>query len=300
MDRLRAMSVFVAVAEAGSLSAAARTLGEPLTNVSRLLAQLEAHLGTTLLDRTTRRMALTPDGSDYLATAKRVIETIDGAERRIAGQAARVAGELAITAPVVFGRLHVLPLVAGFLDRYPLISARLLLVDRVVNLLEEEIDVAVRIGELPDSTLLATRVASLGFVTCAAPAYLARCGTPASPADLSRYDCVTFAGLPGGLRWTFKSRRQGRTSVRVRSRLAVNTADAAVDAAIAGVGITRVLTYQAEAAIADGRLRAILARFEDRAIPAHLVYRPTRATNPRVRVFVDYAAERLRSGRTAS
>jgi DNA-binding transcriptional LysR family regulator len=295
MDRLRAMTIFVAVSEAGSMSAAARELGEPLTNVSRSLSQLEAYLGCTLLDRTTRRMALTSAGSDYLETCKRVIEAIDGVERRIVGQTTDLSGDLAVTAPVQFGRIHVLPLIAEFLAAYPRINVRLLLIDRVVDLLEEEIDVALRIGELPDSAMLGKRVNTLRLVTCASPAYLDRRGTPGAPAALVQHDCVTFAGLPGGLRWLFKSRRNGRKSVRVRSRLAVNSADAAVSAAVSGVGITRVLSYQAQAELQDGRLLPILERFEDTPIPVHLVYRPTRSTNPRLRSFVDFAAEKLRA-----
>jgi len=294
MDRLRAMAVFVAVTEAGSLSAAARALGEPLTNLSRILSQLESHLGCTLLDRSTRRMALTPAGSEYLETCRSILETVATAEKRIAGPAGELSGDLAITAPVLFGRMHVVPVVAQFLLEYPHINARVLLIDRVVDLLEEGIDVALRIGELPDSALLATRVGSLRLVTCAAPAYLERYGTPSAPAALVRHDCVTFAGLPGGTRWIFKSRRTGRKAVRVHSRLSVNTADAAIAAATASVGITRVLSYQAEAATREGHLVPILERFEDTAIPVHLVFRPTRLSNSRVRSFVKFAAEKLR------
>ncbi|MFN3624112.1 MAG: LysR family transcriptional regulator [Hyphomicrobium sp.] len=295
MDRLRAMAAFVAVTEAGSLSAAARTLGEPLTNLSRMLSQLEAHLGCTLLHRSTRHMVLTPAGSEYLETCRSVLETVAIAERRIAGQADELSGDLAVTAPVLFGRMYVVPLLAQFLLEYPRINARLMLVDRVVDLLEEGIDIALRIGELPDSALLATRVGSLRLVTCAAPTYLERCGTPPAPAALAQHDCVTFANLPGGARWIFKSRRYGRKAIRVRSRLSINTADAAIAAATAGIGITRVLSYQAEDALREGRLLPILERFEDSAIPVHLVYGPTRSSNARVRSFVRFAAEKLRS-----
>ncbi len=295
MDRLKAMGVFVAVNEAGTLSAAARALGEPLTNVSRLLSQLEAHLGRTLLDRSTRRMVLTAAGSDYLQTCKRVLETVDEAEKRIAGDTTELSGEIAVTAPVQFGRLHLLPLVTDFLRRFPRINARMLLVDRNIDLLEEEIDVALRIGELPDSTLLATRVATVRMLVCASPDYLSRRGTPSTPAELAQHDCVTFAGLPSGLRWVFKSRRNGRKAVRVRSRLSVNTVDAGVAAAIDGVGIVRVLSYQARREIKGGQLVPILERFEDTDIPVHLVYRPTRSDNPRVREFVRCVADGLRS-----
>ncbi len=294
MDRLRAMAAFVAVTEAGSLSAAARVLGEPLTNVSRMLAQLEAHLGCALLHRSSRHMVVTPAGSEYLETCRSVLESVATAERRIAGQVDELSGELAITAPVLFGRMFVVPLLARFLAEYPRIDARLLLVDRVVEIAEEGIDIAVRIGELPDSALLATRVGSLRLVACAAPAYLERSGTPAMPSELARHDCVTFANLPGGTRWIFRSRRNGRKAVRVRSRLSVNTADAAVAAAVAGVGITRVLSYQAEEALKAGKLVPVLERFEDTAVPVHLVYGPARSSNARVRAFVKFAAGELR------
>ncbi|MBN8909197.1 MAG: LysR family transcriptional regulator, partial [Rhodospirillales bacterium] len=276
------MHVFVAVVEAGSLSPAARRLREPLTNVSRLLSQLEAHVACTLIERTTRRMMLTDAGRDYLKTCRQVLEELERAESRIAGQSTELSGELAITAPVSFGRLHVLPMIAAFLDAYPRINARLLLIDRIVDLIEEGIDIAIRIGELPDSGLVAMRVGTLKFSVCASPNYLAQHGVPASIADVTERDCVTFSGMAGGSRWIFKSKRYGRKAVKVRSRLS-------------GVGITRVLSYQARSALDAGLLKPILERFEDTLIPVHLVYRPTRSDNPRVREFVRFAAERLRA-----
>ncbi len=299
MDRLRAMGVFIAVSEAGSLSAAARALGQPLTTVSRVLAQLEAHLGCTLLERSTRRLALTSAGSEYLETCRRVIEAVETSEQRLAGKSGDISGDLAITAPVFFGRLHLLPLIAQFLALYPRINARILLVDRVVDLLEEGIDVALRIGPLRDSALIATHVGELKLITCASKAYLERRGIPANPSALTEHDCVTFSGLPGGLRWTYHSRKYGRKAIRVRSRLSVNTADAAVAAAVEGVGLVRVLSYQADAALRAGQLIPLLTRFEDAAVPVHLVYRHTRSNNPRVRSFVDYASTKLRKN-TAS
>ena len=294
MDRLRAITIFIAVAEAGSMSAAARRLGEPLANISRILAQLEEHIGATLIDRTTRRMAITDAGRIYLETCRRVIDALDGAESDIKGQSAELAGEIAVTAPVGFGRLHVMPVLTEFLAAYPQMNARVLLMDRVVDLMDEEIDVAVRIGQLADSTLMAKRIGSVRMITCAAPDYLARHGSPAAITELSTRDCVTFAGLPNGLRWIFKSARHGRKAVRVHSRMSVNSADAAIVAATSGIGITRLLSYQAEAALQSGSLKPLLERFDDTAIPVHLVYRPTYADNPRVREFVRFAAERLR------
>lgn len=296
MDRFRAMKTFVAVAEAGSLSAAARRLGQPLANVSRQLSQLESQLGVPLIERTTRRMALTDAGRDYLTACRQAFETLDGAESRIAGQSEELSGEIAITAPASFGRLHVVPIVTEYLSAYPRIDTRLLLMDRVVDLVEEDIDVAIRVGELPDSGLLAKRVGTLKLVACASPDFLDRHASITAPSALADLDCVTFVGMSGQNRWVFKSKRHGRKTVRVRSRLSVNTADAAIAAAVAGVGITRVLSYQAEAAIRSGQLRPILEAFEDTPIPVHLISRPTRWNSPRVREFVRLATERLRSG----
>lgn len=294
MDRFRAMKTFVAVADAGSLSGAARRLGQPLANVSRLLSQLESQLGLPLIERTTRRMALTDAGRDYLAACRQAFETLDGAESRIAGQSEELSGEIAITAPASFGRVHVVPIVTEYLRAYPRIDTRLLLMDRIVDLVEEDIDVAIRVGELPDSGLLAKRVGTLKLVACASPDFLERHPPIAAPSGLADLDCVTFVGMLGQNRWVFKSKRHGRKTVRVRSRLSVNTADAAIAAAVAGVGITRVLSYQAETAIRSGQLRPILERFEDTPIPVHLISRPTRSNSPRVREFVRLAAERLR------
>jgi DNA-binding transcriptional LysR family regulator len=295
MDRFRAMKAFIAVADAGSLSAAARRMGAPLANISRLLSALEEELGFVLIERTTRRMALTAAGRDYLDACRRVIETLEASESRIAGQSEELAGAISITGPVSFGRLQVVPIVAEFLSAHPRIDVRLLLTDRNIDLVEEDIDVAVRIGELRDSGLLATRVGSLRLVTCASPQLLKGRAPLSSPSDLTDQPCITFTGIMhGGSRWVFKSKRHGRKSVRVHPRLNVNTAEAAIDAAVAGVGIVRVLSYQAEAAIEAGRLVPLLRHFEDTPIPIHLVYRATRSDTPRVRRFVELAAERLR------
>lgn len=295
MDRLRAMSVFSTVAHAGSLSAGARELGEPLTTVSRLVSALEAHVGTSLLVRTTRHMSLTDAGRDYLETCRRVLEELDAAESRIGGRDHALAGEVAVTAPAVFGRVHILPIVTKFLAEHPMIDVKLQLLDRVIDLAEEGIDVALRIGALPDSTLIATRVGALGLLTCAAPAYLSKHGTPETPAALADHDCIGFSNLIGGGRWVFKSAKNGRRVVRVDLRLAVNSADAAIDAAVSGLGVTRVLSYQAEAALARGRLKTILGPYDDTVIPVHLVQRAVRHPKPHVRQFASFAAKTLRA-----
>ena len=296
MDRFRAMKAFIAVADAGSLSAAARRIGTPLANVSRLLSQLERQLDCVLIERTTHRMALTAAGRDYLDACRRVIETLEASENRIAGQSEELVGAIAVTAPVSFGRQRILPIVSEFISAHPRIDVRLLLTDRNIDLVEEDIDVAVRIGNLRDSGLLAMRVGTLRLVACASPHLLKGRAIPSSPSDLADRPCITFSGLmQGGSRWVFKSKRYGRKSVRVHARLNVNTAEAAVDAAVSGVGILRVLSYQAEAAIQAGQLVPLLQNFEDTPIPIHLVYRATRSDTPRIRRFVDFAAGRLRS-----
>ena len=294
MDRLRAMSVFLAVANAGSLSAAARALGEPLTNVSRRLSQLESHLGVTLVERTTRRLVLTSQGRKYLQTCRRVLDEVDSADSAIAGLSNALSGDISITAPVGLGRMHVLPVVTAFLAVHHGIDVRLQLVDRVVDMMTEGIDVAIRVGKMRDSPLRASNIGSLRVLTCASPHYLERRGTPNTIAALADHDCVTFAELPNGSRWTFNSKRYGRQVARVRSRLNVNTADAAVAAAAAGVGIVRVLSYQAQAAIDAGLIAPVLQRFDDVAIPISLASRPAGLENTRMREFVRFATPQLR------
>lgn len=291
MDRIEAMGLFVAIADAGSLAAAGRRLRLPLQTVSRKLQALEDHLGVRLLTRTTRRLALTEEGRGYLDACRRVIADIEEAERRVAGRHGEPKGALAVTAPVVFGRLHVLPVLTDFLAAYRQVETRFVLLDRVIDLVEEGIDAGIRIGSLPDSSLVAVRLGGLRRVVCASPAYLERHGTPATPADLAEHDCVTFAGITSPARWTF----DGIGTVPIRSRLVVTTAEAAVDAAIAGLGLTRLLTYQVAEAIAAGRLRLILKPFETAEVPVSLVSVEGRHAPARVRAFIDFAVPRIRA-----
>ena len=246
------MSVLVTAAEEGSLSAAARRLGIPLTTVSRKVSELEAYLKTTLLTRSSRRLTLTDAGRSYVADCKRILEDVEEAERAASGEYSAPKGDLIITAPIVFGRLHVLPVIAAFLKDYPDINIQIVLADRLVNLIEDHVDLAVRIGELPDSSLVATRVGTIRRVVCGSPDYFAARGTPKRPGDLSTHDCITFQGLTSPDTWMFTAGKS-ETSVAIHSRLVVNTAEAAIDAAIAGVGITRVLSYQIANAIAGRR-----------------------------------------------
>jgi DNA-binding transcriptional LysR family regulator len=294
LDQLEAMRVFAAVADRGSLSAAARALGVPVASVSRKLAALEAHTGGRLLARTTRRMALTDAGRRYLDAARRVLAEVEAADRGVAGDAGELHGSLAVTAPLVFGRLHVLPVVAEFLRAHPRVDVQLRLSDRNVELIDDGIDVAVRIGALPDSSLVAQRVGSVRRITCASPAYLRERGTPAVPDDLAAHDGIAFTMLAPGGRWPYPTRR-GTRSVAVRARLTVTTAEAAVDAAMAGLGVARVLSYQAAAAIAAGRLVAILERFEPPAAPVSVLHAEGRTPRAKVRAFTGLATTRLRA-----
>ena len=293
MDRLDAMRVFIAVAAAGSMSAAARHLGAPLTTVSRKVMALEEQVGIRLITRTTRRLALTEPGRRYLEACRRVIADLHEAERSLLGEHGEPRGELAVTAPLVFGRLHVLPVVAEFMRAFPQVDVRLLLLDRNVDLIEEGQDIAVRIGMLPDSTLIATRVGAIRRVVCASPAYLDARGVPQAPEDLAQHECITFTAVAQPDRWSFPGER-GERRVSIHSRLVVNAAEAAVDAAVAGLGITRVLFYQATRPIAEGALQLLLEDFEPPALPVSLVHREARLPPARVRSFVSFAATRLR------
>ncbi len=218
---------------------------------------------------------------------------MEAVELRLAGEQADPQGELALTAPVLFGRLHVLPIVTEFLGAFPRVTARMLLLDRVVDLVEEGLDIGVRIGNLPDSSMRAIRVGAVRFVLCASPSYLAARGTPETPKELAGHSCISFTALSHVEHWTFAGPKPER--VTIASRLTVNTADAAIDAATAGLGVTRVLSYQAEAGLADGSLRLILERFEPEAIPVHLLHREDRLPQAKVQSFLSFAAPRLRA-----
>lgn len=294
MDRIEGMSVFVHAIEEGSLSAAGRALGMPLPTVSRKISELEAHVNARLLHRSTRRLSLTDAGRTYYTACKRILEDIADAERAASGEYRAPKGDLVVTAPIEFGRLHVLPVTTQFLQAYPDVHVKLLLEDRVVDLLEEHVDLAVRIGELPDSRMVATRIGSVRSVVCASPGYLERRGMPLSPQDLAAHDCVSFSSLPSATSWDFAT-GELQLKVPVRSRLVVNTAEAAIEAAIAGIGLTRVLSYQAARAIDGGSLVIVLEKFEPAPIPIHLLRAGERLMAAKLRAFLDFATPRLRA-----
>ena len=287
MDRLETMTILLRVVDRGSFSAASRDLGVPLATVSRKVNELEAHLGTKLLVRTTRKVALTDVGSAYVASTRRILDEIDETERIAAGEFHVPRGELILTAPILFGRLHILPIVTEFLAAYPQINVRMLLTDRNLHLIEDHVDMAVRIGPLPDSTMIGTRVGLMRTVVCASPKLLAEQGVPKSPEDLAGLPCVNFERLSPASAWPY---------MPIRPRLSVTTAEAAVWAAAQGLGVTRVLHYQCADAINDGSLRIILANFEVEPLPVHLLHAARGALPAKLRVFLDFAAGRLREG----
>ena len=294
MDRLDAMSILREVVDAGSLSAAGRRLGVPLATVSRKLSDLERHLGTRLLNRSTRQLTLTDAGREFIISCRRILDDVAEAERTAAGEYSAPKGELNLSAPIVFGRLHVLPVAMAFLKTYPDIDIRLMLSDRVVDLQEDRVDVAIRIGELPDSSMVAIRVGTIRRVLCGSPAYFAAHGTPQHPDDLASCDCITFSGLMSSESWIFKSGKSD-IPVQIRSRLVVNTAEAAIDAAVAGIGLTRVLSYQVAKAVEAGTLATVLREFEASPSPVSLVHASQPLLPQKLRAFLDFAAPRLKA-----
>jgi DNA-binding transcriptional LysR family regulator len=289
------MSTFLAAVDAGSFSAASRKLGVPLATVSRRVSDLEAYLNTKLLIRTSRRLQLTDSGRTYLVACRDVLATVEEAERTAAGEYALPTGDIVVAAPIVFGRLHVLPVIVAFLNAFPEITVRLAQSDRFADFVEDRIDVAVRIGSLSDSNLVATRLGSVRHMVCASPTYLdRRYPVPSHPSDLARHDCITFERLMSPTSWTFRV-GMADTSLQIRSRLVVNTAEAAIDAAIAGLGITRVLSYQVADAVRSGTLKVILEAYEPDPSPVHLVYSAQGLVPLKTRVFVEFAKDRLRT-----
>jgi DNA-binding transcriptional LysR family regulator len=294
-DRLDALTIFIAVAEQQSFAEAARRLSRSPASVTRAVTALEERLQTRLLNRTTRSVALTDAGARYLENCRRLLATYDELEAVNLGERTRPRGWINITAPVMFGRLHVLPLVQAFLGEYPQVDVRLLLLDRVVSLVDEGLDLGVRIGQLPDSSLRAVLVGQVRRVICAAPQYIARYGVPATPRDLGNHcvvACTAVTPIPD--RWPFHG-PSGVTSVAVTPRLVVNTTAAAVDAALDGFGLACILSYQAEPHIAAGLLQTVLVEYGPPPAPIHIVHPEGRHLPAKVRLFLDHATEALRA-----
>lgn len=294
MDRLDAMSVLLSVVEHGSLSAASRALHSPLPTVSRKIVELEAHLGVRLITRTSRRVLITEAGESYVAAARQILERVEEAERRATGEYAAPKGDLTMTAPIVFGRLHVLPVITDFLKAFPDINIHLTMSDRTISLADEHTDVALRISELSDSNLIAIRLGSIRTTIYANPDYLERHFRPSHPDELKNHDCIAFGGVLSTRFWTFHDGAKN-IAVPIRTRLSVNTAEAAVDAAAAGLGITRVMAYQAKSAVDASLLVPLLEDFEQEATPVHLVHLSQGLMPLKLRTFLDFATPRLRA-----
>jgi DNA-binding transcriptional LysR family regulator len=287
------MQTFVSVAEEEGFAPAARRLGISPPAVTRAIAALEERLGVLLLERTTRKVRVTEVGARYLLDCKRLLAEVEDAESAVRGDHTKPRGQLGVTASVMFGRLFVAPILVDFLAKYPQVSARALLHDRVVDLMDEGLDVAVRIAQLDDSSLTSVKVGSVRRVSCAAPAYLAKHGTPKTPRDLAEHNTFVFSSERAARAWSFEHR--GRPlSFRPRATLLTNASEVGIEAALAGAGITHVLSYMVASHVRAGRLRLVLEDYEAEPIPIHVVYREGRRAPARVRAFVDFVVPRLR------
>src|SRR3984885_4114103 len=293
MDRLEAMSVIIAVAESGSISAASRRLKSPVPTVSRKLGEFESRLKAQLFQRTSRRMTLTDAGRSYIEACKRIVEQVDEAERELSGEYDMPKGELALTTPWGFGHTHLLPLAVEFLKAYPDISLRLILTDRVVDMVDENIDIAIRIGPLPDSSMIATRIGWIRIVVCASPSYVKAHGRPKQLSELSKHDCITIDDHAAPAVWKFVSGNRARVA-SIRSRLCTNTSEAAVLAAIDGAGLARVMAYKMDAAMRAGKLAIVLEDFEPEPLPVHILYAPRNLMPLKLRTFLDWMTPRLK------
>jgi len=295
MDRLEAMKLLVATTQCGSFSAASRELGVPVATISRKIAELEAHLNCRLLSRSTRAMMLTETGLAYLESCKRILRQVDEAELAAASETSAPRGELILTAPIVFGRLHLLPLVTDFMLRYPDVDVRLLLADQVVSLIDTQVDLAARVGSLSDSSMVATKVGTSRRVVCGSPRYFAEHGRPSIPDHLTDHVCVTFGSLAAGPSWSFRSAGgEAGYRPRPRCRLITSTAETAIDAAVAGVGITHVLSYQVARLVASGKLEIVLEDFEPEPVPINFIRTNRELVPVKVQRFLDMAVPALR------
>ena len=290
MDRIDAMQAFVAVADLQGFAPAARKLGLSPSGVTRLIAALEQRLGARLLQRTTRSVTLTDIGTRYLERARRILADVEEAEGSAQDERTRPSGRLVVSAPVGFGRLHVSPVMSAYLKRYPEVSAELRLADRMVNLVEDGIDLAVRIGHLADSSLVARHVGEMRRIVVASPGYLQQRGEPNTPEAVASHETIQFGAMTASPDWRFVE--DGREiRVACTPRFTTNSADAAIQYAEQGGGLTRVLAYQAADAIKGGRLRVVLAQFEQPPLPIHIVYPTSRLLSAKVRTFIDLVIE---------
>jgi DNA-binding transcriptional LysR family regulator len=292
MDRFDSMTAFVAVAQSGGFSAAARALGVPLATISRRVADLEADLGVRLLHRSTRHVALSDAGQRFFASCRQLLDELKDAEEEVKGEYRAPQGELTITAPIGFGRLHLQPVALEFLEAYPDIDLRLLLVDRVVNIVDEHVDLALRIAALSDSSLIARPLGDIRMLVCASPSYLARRGVPKHRRELHKHEGIVWTGLSAVSGWWLRAGDSEKV-FPVHARLLTTTPESALAAAIAGFGLVQITSYQAEPALRDGRLVRVLEKFEGAATPVSLVYASNRLVPLKLRAFLDFAVPRL-------
>ena len=294
MDRLHLMTVYVAVAEEEGFAAAARRLAMSPPAVTRAISALEDRLGVKLLQRTTRHVRVTEAGERYLDDARRVIAAADEADEAAVGINAQPRGHMTVTAPVLFGRMYVMPGIVEYLRQHPETSVSALFLDRVVNMLEEGVDVGIRIGELSDSSYRALRVGHVRRVICAAPSYLKRHGIPQTPQELKQHQVIVASSLSQNIEWRFVD--QGEPlSVRIKPRLTVSSNDGAIEAASLGLGVTRLMSYQVAPLLAAGKLKVVLSEFESPRVPIHIIHREGRHASAKMRAFIDLMAERLRA-----
>ncbi len=294
MDRFDAIKTLLAAVDGGSLSAASRKLRMPLPTVSRKVSDLEHHLGTQLVTRTSRKLLLTDAGRAFVGSSRVVLDMLEDAERAASGEYRAPRGDLLVTASIMFGKLHVTPIAIEFLSAYPEVNLKLVLADHVVDLAENHVDAAIRIGKLPNSTLVASHVGDVHWITCASPDYIARRGAPLTPEALVEHDCIAFEGLEQARDWRLGKGTASQT-VTIRPRFAVNTAGSLIDAAIAGVGICRVTSYQGASALRSGQLVRVLSDYIPEPLPVHLVHGGQAMIPLKLRAFLDFAKPRLRA-----
>ena len=296
MNKLSAMETFVRIVDKGSLTAAAAALDTSLPSVVRTLAALERELGVRLLNRTTRRIHLTDEGAQYLERCRAILSAVQETEAAFTSGRAEPQGRLAVTASVLFGRRYVAPIVSDFLRRHPKVSAELLFVDRVVDLVEEGIDVAVRIAHLPDSSLVAIPVGKVRRVVCASPEYLRRRGTPRAPEDLREHACIRHTGNARRSDWQFRVGRR-RVSVPIDAVLSCSDIDSSLEACVSGHGLGMFLSYQIASYRKEKKLSYVLEEFETEAVPVQVVYAQSKLVAGKVRAFVDDCVSKLRQAR---
>jgi DNA-binding transcriptional LysR family regulator len=295
MDQFAALTTFVQVVDAGSLSGAARAMASSLTSVSRQLAALERHFAAQLVKRTTRRLALTEEGRILYDRAKAILAELGEVERALTASKTEPTGRLRISAPSLIGRLLVAPVLPEFLRRHPSLSIDLMLADRPIDLIEEDVHLALRVGRLPDSQLVVRKLADIRMIVCAAPAYLERRGAPRVPDDLNGHDCLVFSDAPGAGTWRFRKDARTECKIPISAKLWINGLDALVGAARDGAGIVRVPSWQVRDDLAAGRLTRILRAHEPTPAPLHLLFEPSRLAAPKTRIFADYLIAQWRA-----